>query len=92
MKTVNGLFDDFDAAKDAVGELEAAGIPPDDISIVSHHSDNSSNVGEGTCVGAGIDAALADGLLAGLGGMLAIPGVGPGLRLDGWRLGLQREQ
>lgn len=78
MKTVSGLFDDSATAKDAVGKLEAVGIPSDDISIVSHHSENSSNAGEDAGVGAGIGAALggAGGLLAGL-GMLAIPGVGP---------------
>lgn len=27
MKTVTGLFDDYDDAADAVGELEAMGIP-----------------------------------------------------------------
>ena len=32
MKTVTGLFDNYDDASDAVGELEATGIPHSDIS------------------------------------------------------------
>ncbi len=78
MKTVTGLYDDYAAAKAAVAELETAGIPSSDISIVSHHSDKETNAAEGAGVGAGIGAAVggAGGLLAGL-GIMAIPGVGP---------------
>ncbi|MGU3400025.1 general stress protein [Brucellaceae bacterium D45D] len=76
MRSVTGLFDSYDAAKDAVARLEAAGIPSSDISIVSHHEE--SNAGEGAGIGAGLGAAAggAGGLLAGL-GIMAIPGVGP---------------
>jgi len=78
MKTVTGLFDSYDAAKDAVNRLEAAGFPSDDISIVSHHREDESNAGTGAGVGAGVGAAIggAGGLLTGL-GIMAIPGVGP---------------
>jgi hypothetical protein len=80
MKTVTGLFDNYEAAKDAVARLENAGFPSDDISIVSHHrdDDSESNAGSGAGVGAGLGAAVggAGGLLTGL-GFMAIPGVGP---------------
>ncbi|WP_049735289.1 general stress protein [Rhizobium ecuadorense] len=82
MRTVTGLFDDYTDASSAVSELEAAGIPSNDISIVSNNADNRhgehSNAGEGAGVGAGIGAVVggASGLLTGL-GLMAIPGVGP---------------
>ncbi|AJD44678.1 hypothetical protein C9413_28550 [Rhizobium sp. SEMIA 4085] len=81
MRTVTGLFDDYSDARSAVNELESAGIPSDDISIVSNNGrdqDNASGAAEGAGTGAGIGAAVggAGGLLAGL-GLLAIPGVGP---------------
>ncbi|PDT15436.1 hypothetical protein CO670_17885 [Rhizobium sp. J15] len=82
MRTVTGLFDDYADASSAVSALEAAGIPYDDISIVSNNADNRhdehSNAGEGAGVGAGIGAVVggAGGLLTGL-GLMAIPGVGP---------------
>ncbi|HEV2503748.1 MAG TPA: general stress protein [Mesorhizobium sp.] len=82
MKTVTGLFDNYDDASDAVRELEASGIPESDISIVASNSDNrhgdESNAAEGAAGGAGLGAAIggAGGLLAGL-GLVAIPGVGP---------------
>ncbi|EJZ18459.1 hypothetical protein NE852_31695 (plasmid) [Rhizobium sp. Pop5] len=82
MRTVTGLFDDYTDASSAVSALEAAGIPSNDISIVSNNADNrhgeDSNAGEGAGVGAGIGAVVggAGGLLTGL-GLMAIPGVGP---------------
>lgn len=83
MKTVTGLFDTYGDAEAAVSNLEAAGIPSTDISIVSNNGDgryttDDSNVAEGAGTGAGIGAGIggAGGLLAGL-GLLAIPGVGP---------------
>jgi len=80
MKTVTGLFDSYEAARDAVARLENAGFPSDDISIVSHRRDDDgeSNAGSGAGVGAGLGAAVggAGGLLTGL-GLMAIPGVGP---------------
>lgn len=81
MRTVTGLFDDYADARSAVNELESAGVPSDDISIVSNNGrdqDNASGAAEGAATGAGIGAAVGGtgGLLAGL-GLLAIPGVGP---------------
>lgn len=77
MKTVTGLFDSYQDAEMAVRDLESAGVPSGDISIVSHQKTKSA-AGEGASAGAGIGAVAggAGGLLAGL-GMLAIPGVGP---------------
>lgn len=83
MKTITGLFDTYGDAKSAVANLEAAGIPSDDISVVSnngdgHYKTDSNNAAEGAGTGAGIGAGVggAGGLMAGL-GLLAIPGVGP---------------
>lgn len=82
MKTVTGLFDDYSDASSAVSQLESAGIPSGDISIVSNNGHNhhggDSNAAEGAGTGAGIGAVVggAGGLLTGL-GLMAIPGVGP---------------
>ncbi|BCG96717.1 hypothetical protein [Mesorhizobium sp. 131-2-1] len=82
MKTVTGLFDNYDDASDAVGKLEASGIPHSDISIVASNSTDwygdRSNASEDAAEGAGLGAVIggAGGLLAGL-GIMAIPGVGP---------------
>lgn len=84
MKTVSGLFDNYSDAQDAVGELEATGIPSADISIVANNSDDwyedeeRSDAAEDAGTGAGIGAVVggAGGLLTGL-GIMAIPGVGP---------------
>lgn len=84
MKTVTGLFDDYDDASDAVGELEASGVPHGDISIVANNSDgryddgHRSDAAEDAAGGAGLGAVIggAGGLLTGL-GLMAIPGVGP---------------
>ncbi|NKL20648.1 general stress protein [Rhizobium leguminosarum] len=81
MKTVTGLFDDYSDARSAVSKLEAAGVPSNDISIVSNKAgriDRDNDVAEDAATGAGIGAAVggAGGLLTGL-GLMAIPGVGP---------------
>jgi hypothetical protein len=88
-QTVTGLFNSYDAAKQAVEALEAAGVHHHDISIVGsnakgEHSDlphhdhmahgASEDAGKGAEVGGALGAA--GGLLAGL-GLLAIPGLGP---------------
>src|SRR6201984_1101525 len=90
--TISRLYDNYSDAQKAVQGLEAAGVPPSDISIVANNSDSwfSSDKkvdrdhdgvderAEGAGKGAGIGAGLggAAGLLAGL-GLLAIPGLGP---------------
>lgn len=84
MRTITGLYDSYDDARAAVTALEDAGVPSDDISIVTNKENGvdvegqGNRAGEGAGTGAGIGAAAggAGGLLAGL-GMLAIPGVGP---------------
>src|SRR6185437_6365510 len=87
MITISRLYDTYDTAADAVAELERAGIPGRDISIIANNSDNwydrdgeprrddrSGNAGTGAGIGAALGGVA--GLLAGL-GMLAIPGLGP---------------
>lgn len=85
MKTVTGLFDNYDDAADAVGELEASGVPHADISIVANNSSGwyngdgeSSKAADDAAGGAGVGAVIggAGGLLTGL-GIMAVPGVGP---------------
>lgn len=82
--TITGLYDSYDDAKAAVKALEDAGVPSDDISIVTNKANGvdvegqGNRAGEGAGAGAGIGALAggAGGLLTGL-GLLAIPGVGP---------------
>jgi hypothetical protein len=83
MKPISALFDTYDDAEAAVAELEAAGVPEDDLSIVASKAErlddeDGSAAAEGAAEGAGLGAAVggAGGLLAGL-GLMAIPGVGP---------------
>lgn len=81
-KTFTGLYDSYEDAAQTVRELETAGIPHDDISIVSNRGDDEDDAGNhagtGAATGAGIGAVVGGGagLLAGI-GALAIPGVGP---------------
>jgi hypothetical protein len=85
-QTITGLFDTYGAATQAVKDLEAAGIPHSDISIVANNADKSwspttaraDDAASGAGTGASVGAALGGGagLLAGL-GLLAIPGLGP---------------
>jgi uncharacterized membrane protein len=76
-RTITRSYETYDIASAVVGRLEAAGVPSDDISIVSNRGENGkgdSNAGEGAGIGGALGAAA--GLLAGI-GMLAIPGIGP---------------
>lgn len=88
-RTVTAMFDSYAHAANAVSRLKAAGIPDDDISIVSNNSAERTRyetdrpgVEGDAATGAGTGAAIGGmmgggaGLLAGL-GLLAIPGVGP---------------
>ncbi len=84
-ETITALFDNYVDARTAVQDLESAGVPHEDVSIVANdaHGEhgntmNAAKTGEDASKGAGIGAAVGGvgGLLAGL-GMLAIPGLGP---------------
>jgi hypothetical protein len=90
--TISRLYDNHNAAQQAVRRLESAGVPHSDISIVANNSDSWFNSdkkvdrdrdgvddrAESAGKGAGIGAGVGGtaGLLAGL-GLLAIPGLGP---------------
>lgn len=82
MTTITALYDTYESATSAVRDLEAAGVPHSDISIVASNADSRhgghSDAGEDAGTGAGIGAAVGGlgGLLTGL-GIMAIPGVGP---------------
>ena len=79
-RTATALYHNYTSAADAVGKLEAAGIPHDNISIVSNDADNNGKYNDhpGTGAGATFGTVVGGGagLLAGL-GLLAIPGLGP---------------
>lgn len=74
-RTITRSYDSYDTALSVVEQLEAAGVPSRDVSLVGRHrKSGESNAAEGAGIGAGVGGAA--GLLAGL-GMLAIPGIGP---------------
>ncbi len=88
MQTITKVFDSHERARRAVSELEAAGIPSTDISLLANRHVSAKYVDRdqtsSTTAGAGLGAVVGGGagLLAGL-GMLAIPGVGP-IVAAGW--------
>ena len=92
MRMIAHSYDTYDQAERVVHALEAAGVPHDDISLVSGDQSRSATTGgagdtataTGTGTGATIGTVLGGGagLLAGL-GSLAIPGVGP-IVAAGW--------
>ena len=93
MRMIAHSYDSYDQAERVVHALEAAGVPHDDISLVSGDQSRSgvtdgtageSATATGTGTGATIGTVLGGGagLLAGL-GSLAIPGVGP-IVAAGW--------
>jgi hypothetical protein len=79
---ITSLYDMYDDAAHTVRDLENAGIPRDDISMVASNVDqghsDANTAGTAAATGASIGGALGGGagLLTGL-GVLAIPGVGP---------------
>ncbi|MBV9329759.1 MAG: YsnF/AvaK domain-containing protein [Chloroflexi bacterium] len=84
--TVVGVFNDRDAARDAIAALKDAGFSAQDISILTPDKRETADLAEETGTHAGSGAAtgaVAGGILGGLGGWLvgigalAIPGVGP---------------
>jgi hypothetical protein len=83
--TITRLFDTYDHAGLAVADLDAAGIPQGDISLVANNADDrvsstvpATHATDGAGAGASIGTVLGGGagLLAGR-GLLAIPGIGP---------------
>ena len=90
--TISRLYNSYSDAEKAVNDLEAAGVPHSDISLISNNSDDWYSTdkktdkdrdgiddrAEAAGKGAGVGAGVggAAGLLAGL-GLLAIPGLGP---------------
>jgi len=88
-RTLTRLYDGYDDAARAVADLEAAGVPHSEISLISHRASDphyapaetaaireepASDAGTGAAIGGVLGGAA--GLLAGL-GMLTIPGIGP---------------
>jgi hypothetical protein len=92
MQTFSKVYDRYDQAALAVRDMEAAGVPSTDISVVANkytadryaEVEPTSPTAAGAEAGAGIGAAVGGGagLLAGL-GLLAIPGLGPVVAI-GW--------
>src|SRR5688572_11305862 len=88
MVTLTKVYDNHAQARQAVRELERAGIPSEKISLIANKyvSENYRDVDDASegAAGAGLGAAVggAAGLLAGL-GLLAIPGLGP-IVAAGW--------
>jgi hypothetical protein len=90
--TITRLYDSYDEAAQVVRDLEAAGVPHDDISVVgSRHGGapggaraGEEDTGAGTGIGATLGTVLGGGagLLTAI-GALAIPGVGP-IVAAGW--------
>ncbi len=86
MQTITKVYDTYSKARSAVDELETAGIPMSEISVLANR-DESETFGEikkTTEVGVGAGAAIGGtaGLLAGL-GAVAVPGLGP-VMAAGW--------
>ena len=82
MQTITKVYDRHEQARQAVSELEAAGIASSDMSLLAnkHVSAQHADVDDASiaAAGAGIGAVVGGtaGLLAGI-GLLAIPGLGP---------------
>ena len=82
MQTITKVYDRYHQARQAVSELEKAGIRSADISLVANKyvSEKYADVDDvsDAAAGAGLGAMVGGtaGLLAGL-GLLAIPGLGP---------------
>jgi hypothetical protein len=96
IRTIARLYDSYEAAAGTVRELERAGIPHGDISVVANNTasravteiKHGNEAAPGAEIGAGLGAVGggAAGVLTGL-GLLAIPGVGP-VVAAGWLVAL----
>src|SRR6202012_1910459 len=89
-RTITTLYDNYDDAAQAVRDLEAAGIPPRDISLVANDAEGREKKGATTEAGAGAGTGAAvGGVAAGAAGVLGRlrkvgePGGGPGVA-GGW--------
>lgn len=88
MQTITKVYDRHEQARQAVNELEGAGIASSEISLLAnkHVSEKYADVDNASeaAAGAGIGAVVGGtaGLLTGL-GLLAIPGLGP-IVAAGW--------
>jgi hypothetical protein len=82
MAVYGKVYDSYAQAESAVRDLEAAGVPSADISLVANkyvseeHADVTETSTTSTGIGLGLATGGGAGLLAGL-GLLAIPGLGP---------------
>ena len=82
MAVYSKVYDSYAQAESAVRDLESAGIPSADISLVANkyvseqYADVTEASATSTGIGLGAAAGGGAGLLAGL-GLLAIPGLGP---------------
>ena len=82
MAVYSKVYDSYAQAESAVRDLEQAGIPSADISLVANkyvseqYADVNETSATSTGIGLGAAAGGGAGLLAGL-GLLAIPGLGP---------------
>ena len=82
MQTFSRVYDSYGQAERVVRDLESAGVPSADISLVANkyvsekyaHVDDASAAASGAGIGAAVGGGA--GLLAGV-GLLAIPGLGP---------------
>lgn len=83
-RTVTRSYDSREDAETAVSRLETAGVPAEDISLISHRAGAiEQDATEGAEIGGAVGGGA--GLLAGL-AALPIPGIGPVLAA-GWLLG-----
>jgi hypothetical protein len=75
---VTHLYDSYDHAASVVRDLESAGVPTNEVSIIANRGDTVEEPSSGAATGATLGSAVGAGagLLAGV-GMLAIPGIGP---------------
>ncbi len=85
-RVISRMYDNYDDAQAVVRDVEAAGVPHSDISLIANadahgrtpavSDDQATSTGAGTGAVAGTLLGGGAGLLAGI-GALAIPGVGP---------------
>jgi len=94
--TVVGLFDSLDRAREAVLDLQALGLPRNEISVVANNADNryaladsADSATDGAIMGVEKGAIWGGvaGLMLGI-GTFAVPGIGPVLAAGSWATAL----